>query len=145
MENKTVLAIVCGLTIYGDETIPEYLGVSTAPFAAGEQGAEDALLDVAWQAELTAQDFAEKYIGVMVYFYTVRPSGLLADYRAVELKAVEVRRILGLHAVNGSDLDDNDADVYPAGEPRPITLRDLEPFLPPDDLEDIYAEPETWD
>jgi len=140
--NDTILAVVCGLTPYGDETIPEFLGVSTVPFAANEQGAEDALLDVAWQVELTAQDFVEKHIGVMVYFYSVTPSGLLADRGTVELKGIEARRILGLHAVNGSDLDD--AALYPEGAP-PLTLGDLEPFLPPDDLEDIYAEPETWD
>jgi hypothetical protein len=140
--NDTILAIVCGNVLYGDAIIPEFLGVSTVPFAAGQQGAEDALLDVAWQAELTAQDFVEKYTGVMVYFYIVRPSGLLSDHGTVELKAVEVRRILGLYAVNGSDLDE--ADLYPDGEPRPVTLGDMEPFLLPDDLEDIY-EPETWD
>ena len=143
MENKTVLAIVCGLTIYGDETIPEYLGASTAPFAANEQGAEDALLDVIWQAELAAQDFVERFVGVMVYFYSVTPSGLLADCGTVELKAVEVRRILGLYAVNSSDLDADDC-LYLTNEPRPITWGDLEPFIPPDDLEDYLVEPE-WD
>lgn len=137
--NDTILAVVCGLTLYGDETIPEFLGVSTVPFAANQEGAEDAFLDVAREAELVARDFGERYVGAMVYFYTMKPSGLLVNSRTVELKGVEARHILGLY--DGDD--DLGADLL-TGEPRPITWGDLEPFIPPDDLEDYLVEPE-WD
>jgi len=140
---KTILAVVCGLVIYGDETLSEFLGISTSSFAANEEGARDAFLDVAWQCDLVAQDFEERFVGVMVYFYT-RDSLAEHRYKTVELKAREARRLLGLYAVNGSDYDpDDDLDDTGLYREPCITWGDLEPFAP-DDFEDYLVEPE-WD
>ena len=141
--NDTILAIVCGNVLYGNEVIPEFLGVTVVPKAANSDGAEDALLDIAWQTEMTGRDFAEKYDGVLIYFYTVKPDGYLSMLGTIGLKTVEIRRIL---EVGGGEEDKDEQDDVAHllnGEPRPITWGDLEPFAP-DDL-DIYAEPETWD
>lgn len=137
-----ILAVVCGVILCGDEEIPEFLALSTVPREANVEGAEDALLDAAYVNEMSGQAILDRYgDGVLVYFYAAR-NGVIKYLHSVHLKPADVRRIFNVQD-DESDPDEA-AWFFATGEPRPVTLGDLEPFAPPDDLEDIFVEPD-WE